>query len=39
MPPFGSDVVTDKELTDIYAYIKSIPASPDPKNIPLLNNP
>ena len=39
MPPFASEVVSDRELADIYAYIKSIPASPDPKNIPLLNNP
>ena len=38
MPPFGSDVVSDKELADIYAFIKSIPPSPEPKNIPLLNN-
>ena len=38
MPPFANQV-TDQELADIYAYIKSIPASPDLKNIPLLTNP
>jgi len=37
MPPFGSQV-TATELADIYAYVKSIPPSPDPKTIPLLND-
>jgi len=36
MPPFGNQL-TEKELADIYAYLKSIPPSPDPKSIPLLN--
>ena len=36
MPAFGSQV-TPAELADIYAFIKSIPPSPDPKTIPLLN--
>ena len=36
MPPFGNQV-TPTELADIYAFLKSIPPSPDPKNIPLLN--
>ena len=36
MPPFGSQV-TPAELADIYAFLKSIPPSPDPKSIPLLN--
>ena len=36
MPPFGNQV-TDAEFADIYAFIKSIPPSPDPKSIPLLN--
>jgi len=35
MPPFGTQV-PDQELADIYAFLKSIPASPDPKSIPLL---
>ncbi len=38
MPPFGTHV-PDQELADIYAFLKSIPASPDPKSIPLLSNP
>ena len=38
MPPFGTQV-SDQELADIYAFIKSIPPSPDPKSIPLLTNP
>ena len=37
MPAFGSQV-TAAELADIYAFIKSIPPSPDPKTIPLLND-
>ena len=38
MPPFGTQV-SDQELDDIYAFIKSIPPSPDLKSIPLLTNP
>ena len=38
MPPYGMQV-SDQELADIYAFIKSIPPSPDPKSIPLLMNP
>ena len=37
MPPFGNQV-TAAELADIYAYVKSIPPSADPKTIPLLND-
>jgi len=37
MPPYG-DQVTDAELADIYAFLKSVPPSPDPKSIPLLND-
>lgn len=36
MPPFGSQV-TAAELADIYAFLKSIPPSTDPRSIPLLN--
>ena len=36
MPPFGNQI-PEAELADIYAYIRSIPPSPDPKTIPLLN--
>jgi mono/diheme cytochrome c family protein len=38
MPPFATQV-TDQELADMYAFIKSIPPSPNAKDIPLLNNP
>jgi mono/diheme cytochrome c family protein len=37
MPPFGTQI-TDRELADIYAFIQSIPPSPDPKSIPLLRD-
>lgn len=38
MPPFGTQV-PDRELADTYAFLKSIPPSPEPKSIPLLANP
>jgi mono/diheme cytochrome c family protein len=38
MPPFGTQV-SDQELADMYAYLKSIGPSPDLKSIPLLTNP
>ena len=37
MPAFTEKVVTDAELTDIYAYLKSIPAAKAVKDIPLLD--
>jgi ubiquinol-cytochrome c reductase cytochrome c subunit len=37
MPAFTEKVVTDAELTDIYAYLKSIPAPMAVKDIPLLD--
>ena len=37
MPPFSKDILSDEDLTDIYAYLASIPKGPDPKDIPLLN--
>ena len=36
MPPYG-DQLKESELADIYAFIKSVPPSPAPKNIPMLN--
>jgi mono/diheme cytochrome c family protein len=36
MPAFTEKVITDVELTDIYAYLKSIPAPKAVKDIPLL---
>ena len=38
MPPYTAKVVTEQELADIYAYLQSIPAPPDVKSIPILNN-
>jgi len=37
MPPYTERVISDKELTDIYAFLKSISQPPDPKTIPALN--
>jgi len=36
MPPFTEKVLSNQELTDIYAYLQSIPMPPDYKTIPLL---
>jgi mono/diheme cytochrome c family protein len=38
MPPYTSKVVSDQELADIYAFLKTIPAPPPAKSIPILNN-
>ena len=37
MPPYTSKVISDSELADIYAYLKSQPTPPSGKSIPLLN--
>jgi ubiquinol-cytochrome c reductase cytochrome c subunit len=37
MPPYREPVLSDSDLADIYAYLQTIPKSPDPKSIPLLN--
>src|ERR1700722_19319223 len=37
MPPFTKKVVSDEVLTDIQAYLASVPAPPTAKDIPLLN--
>jgi ubiquinol-cytochrome c reductase cytochrome c subunit len=37
MPPYTSKSISDKELADIAAFLRSIPKDPDPKTIPLLN--
>ena len=36
MPSYSSKVIPDDKLADIYAYIKTLPTSPDAKNIPLI---
>jgi len=38
MPPFTSRVVSDAELEDIYAYLRSLPQPRPAREIPLLNN-
>jgi mono/diheme cytochrome c family protein len=36
MPTYSPKVMSDAELTDVWAYLKSIPDPPAVKNIPLL---
>jgi mono/diheme cytochrome c family protein len=38
MPAFTDKVLPDQELTDIYAYLKTLPAPKPSKDIPLLND-
>lgn len=37
MPPYTAKVLSDAEIDDIYAFLKTIPAPPPVKDIPLLN--
>lgn len=37
MPPYVATVLSDREATDIFAYIKGLPPPPDVKTIPALN--
>ncbi|MCU1298876.1 MAG: hypothetical protein JWO91_3154 [Acidobacteriaceae bacterium] len=37
MPPYTSKVLSDAELADVYAFLRSLPKPPDPKGIPALN--
>ncbi len=37
MPPYSEKILSNKDLVDIHAYLKSIPKGPDYKSIPLLN--
>ena len=39
MPPYTSKVLTDVQLADVWAYIKTLPQSPPASSIPLLNQP
>lgn len=36
MPPYTTQVVSDAEVADIYAFLQSRPEPPDVENIPLL---
>lgn len=38
MPPFRAPILSDQELTDIYAYLQSLPAPKAVSDIPLLNS-
>jgi mono/diheme cytochrome c family protein len=38
MPPFRPQILSDADLTDIYAYLQSLPEPKAAKDIPLLNN-
>lgn len=38
MPPYTAKVVSDQDLADIYAYLKSVPQPPPAKSVALLNN-
>ena len=39
MPRYGSQKqIPDAALEEIYVYLKSVPPSPDPKSIPILND-
>jgi mono/diheme cytochrome c family protein len=37
MPPFRAKMMSDQELADVYAYIKTFPDPKPVKDIPLLN--
>jgi len=37
MPAFTEKILSDQELTDIYEYLKSLPAAKAPKDIRLLD--
>jgi ubiquinol-cytochrome c reductase cytochrome c subunit len=37
MPPYTDKVLPDKELADIYAFLKSLPRPPAATTVPLLN--
>lgn len=37
MPPYSTKVLSDAQLVDVWAYVKTLPESPSAKAIPLLN--
>ena len=37
MPAYREEGLSDADLVDLYAYLKSIPQGPDAETIPLLN--
>ena len=36
MPPYSTKLLSETQMADIWAYIKSLPVSPEAKDIPLL---
>jgi len=36
MPAYAEMVMTDKDIADVYAFVRSLPGRRDPKEIPLL---
>jgi mono/diheme cytochrome c family protein len=38
MPAYSTSVLSDKEATDIYAFLRSLPGRKPAKDFPLLNN-
>ena len=38
MPPYPEKLLSDKEVTDIYAFLQALPGRRPVKDIPLLNN-
>jgi mono/diheme cytochrome c family protein len=38
MPPFTPAAISDEELRNLHAYLETIPATPDPASVPLLQN-
>ena len=38
MIPYSEIVLSDQQAADIYAFLVSLPPSPDPDSIPLLQN-
>ena len=36
MPPYSTTLLSDAQVGDLWAYVKSLPVSPDAKDIPLL---
>ena len=38
MPPYEKALLSDADALDIYAYLRSIPPSPEAKSIPILRD-
>ena len=36
MPPYSAKILSDDELSDIYAYLQSVPKPRDPSSVPAL---